>query len=69
MDFAFVRDRTAVELIEAKWSDPAPSKSLFYFGEKIGAPKITQMVGTLKTSTTKNKLSIIHPIDRFLPLE
>ncbi len=68
VDFVLVRDRTVVELIEAKWSDPKPSKSLLYFGEKIGVPKITQMVGTLKTSTTKNKLSIIHPIDRFLPL-
>jgi predicted AAA+ superfamily ATPase len=68
VDFVLVCDRKVVELIEAKWSDPNPSKSLIYFGEKIGAPRITQMVGSLKSSYTKNRLTVIHPIERFQSL-
>lgn len=68
VDFVLVRDRKVVELIEAKWNDPSPSKSLLYFGEKIGAPQVTQMVGSLKSSYSKNKLRVIHPIERFQAL-
>ncbi|NDG84330.1 MAG: ATP-binding protein [Proteobacteria bacterium] len=69
VDFVLVRDRIAVELTEAKWSDSTPSKSLLYFGEKTGVSRISQIVGELKSSYTKNRLSVIHPLDRFKPWE
>ena len=31
-------------MLEVKWQETAPSKALIYFGEKLKAPKLTQLI-------------------------
>ena len=45
VDFVILRDGVIQEMIEVKWQETAPSKALTYFGEKLKAPKLTQLVG------------------------
>ena len=61
-----VKDQNAIELVEAKWSDPEVSKTLMYFSQKLKLENCVQLVGTLPKSFTKNKIRIMHPIDYFL---
>ncbi len=52
VDFVVTRENQVYELIEAKWSDTTPSRSLAYFGERLRPENgCRQIVGTL----AKNK--------------
>lgn len=65
VDFVLLRDGKVVDLIEAKWSDSTVSSSLLYFGNKLKAPRITQLVGTLARAFHKGHQHIVHPIEYF----
>lgn len=65
VDFVVLRDGRIVDLVEAKWSDNALSPSLLYFGNKLKAPQITQLVGELARPFHKGRHRVVHPIDYF----
>ena len=66
VDFIVLRDGKIVELIETKFSEQNISPSLIYFGEKLKAPKITQIVANLNSTQTRNKSLLTNPIDYFV---
>ncbi len=66
VDFIILRDGKIVELIETKFSDKNISSSLIYFGEKLKAPKITQIVANFHSTQTRNKLQLTNPIEYFV---
>lgn len=44
VDFVITKNKKIEELIEVKYSDQAPSKSLIYYKEKLNAPRATQIL-------------------------
>lgn len=65
VDFCLVRENTAIQLIEAKYADAHPAKSLYYFQEKISVPA-TQVVRHLKRERKDAGLEI-RSASMFLP--
>ena len=48
VDFAVLRERKPVMLIESKWSEERPSPDLAYFGERLGVAERIQVVARLR---------------------
>lgn len=65
VDFVVLKDKVIQEIIEVKWSDKMISPSLLYFGEKLNTPKAIQLIGDIRTTSTKNRLTITNPIQYF----
>jgi len=63
VDFVILKNREILQLIEVKWSDSAVSKSLQYFSERLKPKNVIQIVGTLKSSWSKNQLHMLTPYD------
>jgi len=61
VDFLTLKDGMIQELIEVKWSDKSISPSLIYYGEKLKANHLIQLVGNLDKPFTKNKLLVSDP--------
>jgi predicted AAA+ superfamily ATPase len=69
VDFIVTCDGKIEELIEAKWDDDTISPSLLYFGQKLNAPVLTQIVGNLKKSVTRKDVRIMGPTHYFQPTQ
>jgi len=63
VDFVILKNQEILQLIEVKWSDSAVSKSLQYFSERLKPKNVIQIVGTLKSSWSKNQLHMLTPYD------
>ncbi len=61
VDFIITRSHGIEALIEVKWSDSSPSRSLIHFAEKLAPSQTIQLVGTLEEGFTKNRLQIQSP--------
>jgi len=48
VDFAIVKEGAVEELVEVKYSDESPSRSLSYYAERLNPVRATQIVATLK---------------------
>jgi hypothetical protein len=57
VDFCLVKEQTATQLIEAKYADAKPAKSLVYFRERLSLPA-TQVVRHLKRQRIESGLEI-----------
>ena len=60
VDFVILKERKPICLIEAKWSDPSPSSSLTYFGEKLDVQNRIQLVGNLKQPLQKKGVRVVN---------
>lgn len=58
VDFAIVKEKTLLALIEAKWADSNPSPSLIYFAERLKPQSCEQIVGHLAKPMKKGSLEI-----------
>ena len=65
VDFAIVKDGRLMELIEVKYSDSSPSRSLAYFADKLRPSKVTQIVASLKRPYSKGQINITNPLRYF----
>lgn len=65
VDFIVLQDGKIRELIEAKWSDSSISPALRYYGEKLKAPGLLQLVGTGGKKFTKDGTRVLSPVDYF----
>lgn len=57
VDFCLVKEQTATQLIEAKYADAKPAKSLVYFRERLSLPA-TQVVRHLKRQRSESGLEL-----------
>lgn len=62
VDFAIIKDGKVDELIEVKYSDESPSRSLIYYAEKLKPKRVIQLVANLKHPYDKGKLMILDPL-------
>ncbi|MCP4601271.1 MAG: ATP-binding protein [Proteobacteria bacterium] len=65
VDFAVLRDGELMELIEVKYSDDSPAKSLTYYAERLKPKRAVQIVAKLKYPYDKGKLRVTDPISYF----
>lgn len=63
VDFIIIRDGKIQQLIETKWAEEQLSSSLIYFGEKLNAPKVVQLVAKNQKSFSKNRFLVTNPYD------
>jgi predicted AAA+ superfamily ATPase len=68
VDFAIIFNGKVHELIEAKWSNEAPSPGLFYFAEKLHCDRKIQIVGQSSETRKKGDLLITNPLSYFSKL-
>jgi predicted AAA+ superfamily ATPase len=68
VDFVITKDNQVEELIEVKWSDDNPSKSLIHYAEKLKPKKAYQIVAHLKRPFHRGSLYVENPIDFFAKL-
>jgi len=74
VDFVVLKERKPAVLVEAKWSDDAPSRDLAYFGERLGVASRIQVVKDLGKGFTMRGARVVaasewlsRPLD--LPIE
>ena len=65
VDFAVVRDGALEELIEVKYNDSSVSRHLKYYAKKLGSPRTTQIVASLKDPFDQDGIRITGPLDYF----
>jgi predicted AAA+ superfamily ATPase len=63
IDFVILKNLKPICLIEVKLSDSTPSKSLFYYKEKMPQVHCIQLVKVLKKSFTKNEVHVAIAAD------
>lgn len=69
VDFAIIKEKKVLTLIEAKWSDAAISPSLLYYGARLKPKRCLQIVGELKKDFEKAGVLVSHPIRCLTSLE
>lgn len=69
VDFVILRDRKVIELVEAKWSDAQPAKSLLYFAERLRPERATQVVAKLNRATSKGSLHVVKAAEYLKKLD
>jgi hypothetical protein len=57
------------QLIEAKFADDAPARSLLYFKERFGTPKAVQLVQQLRKATRQGGVDVVQAADWFSRLD
>ena len=67
VDFLILKDRKVVELIEVKTTFKEPSKSLIYFGKKIGGVHLTQICMDIESPYIRQGVQICSPIHYLSP--
>jgi predicted AAA+ superfamily ATPase len=65
VDFAIVKEREVEELVEVKYSDDSPSRSLSYYAERLNPARATQVVATLRHPYDRGRLRVTDPISYF----
>ncbi len=65
VDFVVVKEGKIEELIEAKYSEEAITKSLVYYAERLMPAKATQIVATLRRPFDRGKVKVTDPISYF----
>jgi len=63
IDFLVVRNRKPVCLIDCKVSDSTPSRSLYYFRDKLKITHCLQLVMNLEKNMTRDNIKIIPALD------
>ncbi len=58
VDFLITKNRRPIQLIEAKWADTTPSRSLTYYAEKIDIPEAIQVVGKKGARFVRGRLRV-----------
>lgn len=66
VDFAIMKDGKLEEIIEAKYSDHAVSKSLSYYAEKLKPGKATQIVAYLKRPYAQGRLQVKSALESLM---
>jgi uncharacterized protein len=65
VDFVILKDHQVEELIEVKWSEDKPARSLLYYAEKLRPKKAYQLVANLKRPHKSGNLWVENPINYF----
>lgn len=63
IDFAIVKNKKPVMLIEVKASDSSRSKSFYYYKERLKIEKCVQLVMNLEKKSTKDNILVVPLID------
>ena len=63
VDFAIVKEGVVEELIEVKYSDAEPSRSLLYYAERLNPKRAVQIVANLKRPYSRGRLHVVNAVD------
>ncbi|MBI2931532.1 MAG: ATP-binding protein [Planctomycetes bacterium] len=65
VDFVVLKEGAIEELVEAKYSDESPSRSLSYYADRLRVPRATQIVATLRHPFDRGRLRVTTPLSYF----
>jgi hypothetical protein len=63
VDFVIVEEDEPAQLIEAKFADDAPAKSLLYFKDRLRTSQAVQLVQQLRKETRHGGVDVVHAAD------
>jgi hypothetical protein len=65
VDFVILKEGRVEELVEAKYSEENPSRSLLYYAERLRPERAIQITATLKRPYDKGGLRVTSPLEYF----